>query len=722
MLVSGLLLAAAAAVMAVVTAYLLAWAAEARTRLAAAVVLFLLVMMLSMVLAAFVYFRAPGITSLVEGLWLGGALVFAGLLALALVVIRGALSRAGVGNAEPAPPPAPNGRFAASVVGLVLLNEVVMGAAFTLASGVPSGGIGGAGAGVAGALASVVDSPWFLFTMSAEMLLTALLLRGRIDRALFPVLLVQSAIMFLSPPALAAGYWSASSIYLGSAAMVALFVYQMEFVYRHPELNRAFARYTVRLLAIYTAMMAGLYVWLVYGSGLLFAASIVLEMVVFLDAVLRPEPFGNEDRFLWSLRPRWAFELLGGVFLTELFMGGLLDVQVRGSAFLAMLPSAPLQGGLLPVVEHSLSNGFWFLAVVTGSTWFLLMMGAEMGALVAFKIRETHRTDLKIRLGLMLGAFALFTVYFPGFWTTIPAAGRTAIADVPVVGWTMGIGSGGPLAPTFFVAIGLSYAAIGALSFLFGRRVLCSVLCSAPTMYQGTLIDSMKSFNRTGVVGRKYLSSRFSAAYSVTAGVVLVSLAGCSVASYLDSVGRLQWTVGGTDPTVFLYSLYFGVLWYLLFVTIPYTGNYNCVTMGWCHWGTFSQAFSRLGFFRLKVRDREVCRACRTVDCSKACPVGLVDMPSQFRAKGEFRSSKCCGVGDCINACPYGNMYIYDARDFFRSRLGIGQPPPDITRLPMVRASPAVAAAPSGAAPNAAPPMGAAATRAAASGRPAPGH
>jgi polyferredoxin len=229
-----------------------------------------------------------------------------------------------------------------------------------------------------------------------------------------------------------------------------------------------------------------------------------------------------------------------------------------------------------------------------------------------------------------------------------------------------------------------TYLIMGLAASLFGRRVVCSVFCTAPLMFQGTAIDSMKSFNRTSSVGRKYLGSRLSTLYSITTGLVLASLFVAAVASYLDGIGVWNVTVLSADPTVFLLSLYFGVLWYVMFVTIPYTGNYNCVTMGWCYTGAIAQAFHKIGFFKLKVRSKEVCKACTTVDCAKSCPVGLVDMPGHFRTKGEFRSTKCCGVGDCINACPYGNMYIYDVRHWVRARLGLPIPPPSGTKLPMV--------------------------------------
>ncbi len=223
---------------------------------------------------------------------------------------------------------------------------------------------------------------------------------------------------------------------------------------------------------------------------------------------------------------------------------------------------------------------------------------------------------------------------------------------------------------------------------MFGRRVICSVFCTAPLMYQGTAIDSMKSFNRTEWPAKKYLGSRFSTAYSVTTGLILGSLALASIGSFLDSIGVWSVQILSADPTVFLFSISFGILWYVMFVTIPYTGNYNCVTMGWCYTGAIAQAFHKIGFFKLKVRDKGVCKACTTLDCAKSCPVGLVDMPGHFRTKGEFRSTKCCGVGNCVGACPYDNLYISDVRHWIREKVGTRAVPPARARLPMASVRP----------------------------------
>jgi polyferredoxin len=690
MLSADIVLGGLAALMAVFTALVIRWAVEAKVALHVAGVVFLLLMMAAMFGAVVVYYLHPGTAGLVEGLWLAAGLMSLAAFIPFFVFIRTAQVQ--LGSETPvAPPPLHKGAaYAGMIAGLVLANEFLMGWAFTLASGVRFVALSGGSGAWAGDIAAVIDSPWFLFTMAGEMALTAYLVRNRLDKGFVLIVGVQAALMVLSPPALASSDWRALAIVLGSGVMIALFVYLMEHIYRQKELNPAYAAYIVRIIAVYGLMMAGLFLWALYGQPVLFAGSIVLEMLVYLDAVVRPERFSTGDRMAWQLNARWAFQLLAFIFVAELFMGALLDLQLQPAVFAGAFSSLPLSGTPTVVLENAVSNGFWFFAAVAGSTWFLAMMGAEMGALVVYKLREVRQRETKVRLVLMMACYGLFVVFFPSVYYSAAFPTWASGTQVPVLGWSMGVGSA-PIVPSLFAVILVTYAVMGAASALFGRRAICSVFCSAPLMYQGTTIDAMKTFNRSSPLARKYLSSRFSSLYSTTTGVVLVALVGTSFLSYFDQIGRLNVTVGGTDPSVFLFVFSFSVLWYVMFVTIPYTGNYNCVTMGWCYTGAIAQAFQKIGFFKLKVKDRQVCRDCTTLDCAKSCPVGLVDMPGHFRTKGEFRSTKCCGVGNCVGACPYGNLYIHDIRHWFRDRLSLPRSPSTDTVLPVISAHPTAA-------------------------------
>jgi polyferredoxin len=669
-----------ALLMAAPTAYLVKLSVEARRRPQAWITLFLLAMMGEMWVGVALYARAPSTGALVAALAAMGAMMAATVVVVFVALLRSRPSEtAPAAGAGPLEPPA---WYRAVAVGIVLLSEGLMAFAFASVSATPL--LAPAGGGLLGTVAAIVVSPWFVFPMGAEMAIATALLWGRLPRPMRVILPLQAAIMALTPTAVASSTWLEASILLGSAGMIALIVYAMEHIYRHREIPTALGGYLLQILAAYALMMVGLLLWLLDGSPVVLAGSIVLEMVVYFAAVLRPDRFASSERFSWQLRPAWAFSLLGLVLVGELFMGAVLDLQLQAGQFAGAFFALPLAGAPLVVVENALLNGFWFFADVAGSTWFLAMMGAEMGILVLFKFRETKSLETRVRLGLMMGSYAAFAVFFPSIYYAALFPHAPSGTAVPFLGWSMGIGSA-PLGPSVFLVVFATYALTGALVVLFGRRAICSTFCTAALMYQGTTIDAMKSFNRTGPVGRKYLGSRFSQAYSVTTAVTMGSLVGASFLSYFDQAGILHVTIGGVDPTAFLFALYFGVLWYVMFVTIPYTGNYNCVTMGWCYTGTVAQAFQNVSFFKLKVRSKDVCKACTTLDCAKQCPVGLVDMPGHFRTKGEFRSTKCCGVGSCVGACPYGNLYIHDVRHWVRRRLGRPDLPDRGMPLPMVR-------------------------------------
>ncbi|HEV2519260.1 MAG TPA: hypothetical protein VGX00_01385 [Thermoplasmata archaeon] len=658
-------LAAVAALMATTTALILKWAAEADRTIPRAIVVFLLAMMAAMFAGGLVYFLAPGPRSLVEGLWLSAGLMSGSVLPLLAVFLREAARASNSGPSSSRLAGSRSLGFLTTVIGFVIVSEFLMGWSFLLASGATP-----RAPGPLALTLSVIDSPWFLFTMAAEMAATAFLLRDRLSPPARFALGVQASVMALAPPAIDAGPWVTATVLAGSAAMVAFIIFALEHLYRNPTIERRFSNYLLAVLAAFASMMAGLFVWAEFGNAFLFAASILLEMTLYFAFVIDPARFGRTDPVSWSSRPRWTALVLAAIFVAELFMGAVVDRQIQPGLLAAgTLPFSALSGGWPSVLAIATSNGFWFFATVTASTGFLAMMGVEMGALVVFKMRETRNLENRIRLGLMIGCYAAFAVFYPSLYFGLVAPHAPDPSQVPVLGWSMGIGSY-PISATVLVALVGTYAITGSLSALFGRRAICSTLCTAALMYQGSAIDAMKSFNRSSPIGRKYLSSRLSGVYQATSGVVLGSLALTSALSVLDTRGLSSLRILGADPTVFFFAFYFSVLWYLMFVAVPFAGTYNCVTMGWCYTGTIAQAFQRIGFFKLKVRDPQVCRDCTTLDCAKGCPIGLVDMPGHFRTKGEFRSSKCCGVGECVEACPHGNLYISDVRHWMRRRLG----------------------------------------------------
>jgi polyferredoxin len=559
------------------------------------------------------------------------------------------------------------------------------------------------------ALADVVASPYFLFPLAGEMAVLSVLSFRSLASEWRTLLLLPPGIVVLS--ALAVG-WPAETTVAALAAsllIVVQFTYLMLFMYRNKQLYVPVATYMVRLAGAGTVVGLGLLVWVVWHSPAVVGVAAVAEMLVFLSVAVEPPALRDEERFSWLMRPFWAFQMLCAIFLAELFLGAALDISIYGPVYMAQFPWTIVVGVPLPTaLGNAVWDGLWFVAGTAVSAWFLILMGLEMAALVVLKIRETREKEQRWRLGLMVAVYAIAVVYIPSFWTKTPLVSNSVIANIPVIGWGMGIRTGGPFAPTVLGAIILMYASVGVLTVLFGRRALCSVMCGAALMYQSATISEMRSFNRTSRIGRLFLGSNFSTAYAVASGVALVSLFGTSFLPYLHLLPGVQLSASSYEAATLPFELYFGALWFVMFVSIPYVGNYNCVTTGFCHWGSFAQLFSKATFFKLRVKDKTICRSCTTVECAKACPIGLIDMPMHFRTKGEFRSAKCCGVGDCVPACPYGNMYLSDVRHWLRGKFSDPLHPPAAARLPMVSTrrapAPAARAAPASAAGSSAGP------------------
>ncbi|GGU05638.1 hypothetical protein GCM10007116_22500 [Sulfodiicoccus acidiphilus] len=315
----------------------------------------------------------------------------------------------------------------------------------------------------------------------------------------------------------------------------------------------------------------------------------------------------------------------------------------------------------LGFVKWNFVGAIWdtlsFLVTVTGSPWFMVAMGVWLGALVLDKVRETKKRGNKIRLVLMFVSYWVYSIYLPSF---SPIASQ--FPAIPY-SWFNGLGTFGPVEPSLLIGLLGTYAVTAVLSFMLGSRQICSVTCTAPYMLQGTFMDSLKKYNRTSRLGRKTLTSRISRAFKVSSTLTWTTLLTFAVLSLLNSLRVIHFSILGNDPTMVATAFYFNFLWYLQFLASPYLGDYACVTHGICGWGTFNQFFGYLGPFRVKAKDPAICLKCRTVDCAKACPVGLTDMRSSFVKRGEFKALKCIGAGECIDDCPHDNIFILDVRN-----------------------------------------------------------
>ncbi len=645
--------------MAIFTAWLLKKGSNMRTVNDASLLLFLLTMMATMTISAVVYLYYPGFTTLVILLAFNMVSMSVFLVPVLMTLFFGDRQLEEIRKGSKV---SSRTLIVGSVIALVITSEVFMGWAFAMVGGaVPTMG------GLQTVCATVVTSSssyWFIFTMASEMAVTLFWARKRFPKGIRWVVAAQTAIMFLSPTAISNSEWADFSLLAGSAVMIVLFIYVFEFLYTNRTLNLGLLNYIVCVTLAYSFMMAGLFVWFLDGDASVFVLSVTMEMIVYFYIVLEEKKLSSLNLRSWQSMPFWVLALLGLLFVAEFFMGGAFDIYVYGTSYFTGLPLVSLSGPLLGALAAAGYDFLTFFSSITASPWYLIMMGVEMGALVLFKIRSARELETKVRLAMVIAAYGVYSIFLPVFVLS------PSLPQIPWIGWSMGLGTAGALAPSVILVLLATYFISGGLSFLFGSRNVCSLFCTAALMYQGTTIDSMSSFNRTSVIGRKFLTSRISSIYKVIVSIVWVSLLVGAVLSYLTSIGVLSVSIFGTDTSFFLYSFYFSFLWYIIWIMIPFVGTYGCATTGMCGWGSFNQLVSRLGFFKLKVKDSDICLSCETKDCAKTCPVGITDQPGTFIAKGELKSLKCIGVGDCVSACPYENIYFYDVRRWVRERLG----------------------------------------------------
>lgn len=280
-----------AVAMAAITAGLIRWAFQARQATSAAVVLFLLVMMVAMLGGALVYYLHPSTSSLVAGLWLASAAMSLSVLPVFWVFLHDAHRRLELGDAyEPTPLRHRQG-FALAVLLVVLVNEVLMGWTFQLASSGPAAPpLGEWGA----ALAYGVNSPWFLLPMALEMGLSGYLLRDSLSRSVLGVFELQAGMMAFAPPLSTNDLWVGLSVIVGSALMFGVYAFPMADIYRRRSFPRALSVYLMVLLPVFGAMLAGVVLWVVKGAGWLFAVSVLAQMALYFDAVILSDLFRQD--------------------------------------------------------------------------------------------------------------------------------------------------------------------------------------------------------------------------------------------------------------------------------------------------------------------------------------------------------------------------------------------------------------------------------------------
>jgi hypothetical protein len=285
------ILAVLAAGMASLTAVAVRWAALAQTPLAAATVQFILVMMVGMFGGVLVYFAIGGGRGLVSGFWAASAMMSASVVIVLIAFVKEVRAREGPG-------PSAEGRISRtwlvmSVVGLVVVNELLMGWSFSLLSGGLSPGLGSSGASAARVISEAITSPWFVFPMALEMVLTLRWLVAALPRAMRPFVLVQPAIMVCSPPTLVGTVWQVVTAAAASGLMALAVGLYLRTLFRDDPFPRPAAAYATRLILSLGLMAAGLYLWAAFSLPELFAVSLLAQMVVFLHASTDPAGYAT---------------------------------------------------------------------------------------------------------------------------------------------------------------------------------------------------------------------------------------------------------------------------------------------------------------------------------------------------------------------------------------------------------------------------------------------
>jgi hypothetical protein len=181
----------------------------------------------------------------------------------------------------------------ASYISLLVASEFLMGWTFNLASGLIRLSVGYSVVDVAKQFEYSLTTYWFVFTMVGEMGFTLFALRKTLRPGLLKILVIQGAVMFLTPTALGSRVWETYTVYLEAAVMTGLVVFAIDYLRRNKERDRPMLSYLGSFVIANAVMMVGLLVWLVDGDSLLLALSLVAETAIYFDAVFTGAGLGE---------------------------------------------------------------------------------------------------------------------------------------------------------------------------------------------------------------------------------------------------------------------------------------------------------------------------------------------------------------------------------------------------------------------------------------------
>ena len=283
-------------------------------------------------------------------------------------------------------------------------------------------------------------------------------------------------------------------------------------------------------------------------------------------------------------------------------------------------------------------SSFMLLMTTTMSPFYAIMMGSEMSYLVFERYRKTGNRSVRNWALAIIAGIPVFVILIP-FYTPYYIFGMS-----------------GMLFAIPLIALVVSLAAIIIASVLFGRKAQCNLVCMAAHMWTNVYYDQFRPKKNSSLW--PYLRWVFFA--FMVASFSLYAL------QQMGIMGPIKLGMVTINPLDFYGMFILNYIWWIFYFLTPVFGTYSCARHGWCGFGTLAGIFNKV-FFRIKVRETDVCRTCKTRECESPCPTSI-PLGTDFLNKGYSNRISCIGCGNCAEACPSKNLMMVDIRDYIKGK------------------------------------------------------
>jgi len=257
---------------------------ERSIKISSGYVVYILVMMASMTATETFYIINTALTGLEEGLIAGTVIMTAG--AIGILWYSSKHSQRKIPADENIR--SIRSKFVRStLISLILLNEFLMGWLFTVVSGTPKIS-GDSLPQIAGStLISVAGSDWFLFTMVLEIVLSIYMLRSAFSKKFIGLVCMQALALLFVPTAIKASLWIDLSACIDSIIFTVFVILAYEYLYKNRlGGNEPVRKYFLKLIVLYSLMMAGFAIWADQRNALLLLVSVIAGMVLYFNTII----------------------------------------------------------------------------------------------------------------------------------------------------------------------------------------------------------------------------------------------------------------------------------------------------------------------------------------------------------------------------------------------------------------------------------------------------